>query len=133
MEKKANEDADKHPPCDPKLEALIPVLKRELPLKVHSEQFNMITVINIAKEFGCDYTIEHGWACDLYDEELIRGGGSVCLITDGPICGPRTLLVSAGDAVRYGLWHIRALRMITINAAKALYTIIDGKVEYEAV
>lgn len=145
-------DASKLPPYDAQCEALIPVLRREIPLKVHCEQFDMLTVINIAKEFGCDYTIEHGWACDLYVDELVEGGGplcfgpigiaegvgeltggdvgfvralderglTVCLITDGPICGPQVLTISAGEAVRYGVPHDRALRMITCNPAKAL-------------
>lgn len=140
------------PAYDAKCEALIPVLKRALPLKVHSEQFDMLTVIQIAKEFGCDYTIEHGWACNLYVDELVAGGGdimfgpigiaegygeltggdvgflkelddrglNVCLITDGPIYGPDVLLISAGEAVRYGIDHLRALRMITINPAVGL-------------
>ena len=197
MEKKEKaEDDSKLPPYDAKCEALIPVLKREIPLKVHCEQFDMLTTIEIAKEFGCDYTIEHGWACNLYSDELVEGGGMVCfgpigiaegygeltggdvgylrelddrglnvsLITDGPICGPSVLLTSAGEAVRYGIDHIRALRMVTINpatglrvgdrlgsitvgkdadivlwsaipaletAARAVYTIIDGKVVFE--
>ncbi|MDR1705283.1 MAG: amidohydrolase family protein [Clostridiales bacterium] len=154
MEKKAKagDDKEKIPAYDAKLEALIPVLNREIPLKVHSEQFDMLTVINIAKEFGCDYTIEHGWACDLYADELVKGGGDICfgpvgipegygeltggdvalvkelddrglnisLITDGPIYGPQILLIQAGDAVRYGIDHYRALRMITINPARCL-------------
>ncbi len=149
----AGDDPDKQPAYDAKCEALIPVLKREIPLKVHCEQFDMLTTIAIAKEFGCDYTIEHAWACNLYADELVEGGGSicfgpiaipegtgeltggdvafvkelddrglnVCLITDGPLFAPDVLLFSAGDAVRYGLTHDRALRMITINAAKALH------------
>lgn len=154
MEKKeaAGEDAAKLPPYDAKCEALIPVLKREIPLKVHCEQFDMLTTISIAKEFGCDYTIEHAWACSLYADELVEGGGSVCfgpiqipegtgeltggdvgmvkelddrglnvcLITDGPLFAPEVLLISAGEAVRRGVAHDRALRMITINAAKTL-------------
>lgn len=154
MEKKeaAGGDNDKAPPYDAKCEALIPVLKGEIPLKVHCEQFDMLTTIAVAKEFGCKYTIEHGWACNLYVDELVAGGGSicfgpfgiaegygeltggdvayvkelddrglnVCLITDGPLVGPAALLISAGEAVRYGISHMRALRMVTINAAKAL-------------
>lgn len=154
MEKKeaAGKDPEKLPPYDAKCEALIPVLKKEIPLKVHCEQFDMLTTIQIAKEFGCNYTIEHGWACDLYADELVEGGGTICfgpigipegygeltggdvacvrelderglnicLITDGPICSSETLLISAGEAVRYGIPHMRALRMVTINAAKAL-------------
>ena len=149
---KAGDDASKAPPYDAKSEALGYVLRREIPMKCHSEQFDMLTVIEIAKEFGCDYTIEHGWACNLYADELVAGGGTVnfgpigipegygeltggdvgfvrelderglnvCLGTDGPLLGAHTLLISAGEAVRYGVPHMRALRMITCNAAKAL-------------
>ena len=150
--KAAGEDKEKLPPYDPRWEALLPVLRREIPLKIHCEQFDMLTAIAIAKEYDCDYTIEHGWACNLYVNELVEGGGSVCfgpvgipegygeltggdvayvkalddrglnvcLVTDGPLIGPSALLISAGDAVRYGMDHMRALRMVTINAAKAL-------------
>ena len=52
--------------------------------------------------------------------ELDARGLTVCLITDGPICGPQVLAISAGEAVRYGVPHDRALRMITCNPAKTL-------------
>lgn len=154
MEKKSasDGDAEKMPPYDAKMEALLPVLRREIPLKVHCEQFDMVTLIRIAKEFGCDYTIEHGWACSLYADELVEGGGTlcfgpigipegygelcggdvaqvrelderglnVCLVTDYPLLADNILLIQAGEAVRYGVPHDRALRMITINAAKGL-------------
>jgi len=148
----AGDDATKMPPYDAKSEALGYVLRREIPMKCHSEQFDMLTVIEIAKEFGCDYTIEHGWACNLYVDELVEGGGTVnfgpigipegygeltggdvgfvrelderglnvCLGTDGPIIAAQGLVISAGEAVRYGVPHMRALGMITCNAAKAL-------------
>lgn len=84
LEKKeaARDGRGEMPSYDAKCEALIPVLRREIPLKVHCEQFDMLTTIAIAKEFGCDYTIEHGWACNLYVDELVEGGGTVCF---GPV------------------------------------------------
>ena len=60
-----------------------------------------------------------------YVRELDQRGLTVCLITDGPICGPAALLISAGEAVRYGVPHLRALRMVTCNAARALR--VDGR------
>ncbi len=154
MQKKeaAGDDKSKLPPYDAKSEAIIPVLKKEIPLKIHCEQFDMVTAIDIAKEFGCDYSIDHGWAAyDFYDE-LVAGGGTVMfgptgvpngygeltgadmicvkelderglnvtLITDAPIYSLDHLVNAAGEAVRWGTPHERALRMITINAAKAL-------------
>ena len=53
-------------------------------------------------------------------KELDDRGLNVCLITDGPLFAPEVLLISAGEAVRRGVAHDRALRMITINAAKTL-------------
>jgi imidazolonepropionase-like amidohydrolase len=154
MEKKeaAGDDKSKLPPYDAKSEAVIPVLKKEISLKIHCEQFDMVTAIDIAKEFGCDYSIDHGWAAyDFYDE-LVAGGGTVMfgptgvpngygeltgadmicvkelderglnvtLITDSPIYSMDQLVVAAGEAVRWGTPHKRALRMITINGANAL-------------
>ena len=62
MEKKedAGDDLSKKPAFDMKLEALIPVLKGEIPLKAHAHQLDdMFTVIRIAKEFGVGLTLEH--------------------------------------------------------------------------
>ena len=62
MEKKeaAGDDVSKMPAFDMKWEALIPVLKGELPLKAHAHQIDdMFTVIRIAKEFGVKLTLEH--------------------------------------------------------------------------
>ena len=77
LEKKeaAGDDKSKLPPYDAKSEAIIPALKKEIPLKIHCEQFDMITAIDIAKEFGCAYSIEHAWAADDYYDELVEGDG----------------------------------------------------------
>ena len=53
------EDNDK-PEFDMKHEAMIPVLRREIPLKVHAHRADDIcSAIRIAKEFDIDVTIEH--------------------------------------------------------------------------
>lgn len=62
MEKKeaAGDDIFKKPAYDGKLEALIPVLKKEIPLKAHAHQANdILTAIRIAKEFDIRLTLEH--------------------------------------------------------------------------
>ena len=57
----AGDDLSKLPPFDMKLEALIPVLRREIPLKAHAHRADDIfTAIRIAKEFGVRLTLEHG-------------------------------------------------------------------------
>lgn len=73
MEKKAaaGDDPLKKPPFDMKLEALIPVLKGEIPLKAHAHQANdMFTAIRIAKEFGVKLTLEHCTEGHLIAKEL---------------------------------------------------------------
>lgn len=56
----ANGDVTKMPTYNQKLEALLPVLAREIPLKAHAHQANDIfTALRIAHEFGLRITLEH--------------------------------------------------------------------------
>jgi imidazolonepropionase-like amidohydrolase len=56
----AGEDKSKRPKFDMKMEALIPVLKGEIPLKAHAHRADDIcTAIRIAKEFNVKMTLEH--------------------------------------------------------------------------
>ena len=56
----AGDDESKLPPFDMKLNALIPVIRGEMPLKAHAHQADdMFTAIRIAKEFGVRLTLEH--------------------------------------------------------------------------
>ena len=56
----AGDDVFKKPAFDFKCEAMIPVLKKEIPLKIHAHQANdILTAIRLAKEFDVLMTIEH--------------------------------------------------------------------------
>ena len=56
----AGDDITKQPKFDMKMEALIPVLKKEIPLKAHAHRADdILTAIRIAKEFGVKLTLEH--------------------------------------------------------------------------
>lgn len=73
MEKKeaAGEDVSKRPSFDMKLEALIPVLKREIPLKAHAHAAeDIFTALRIAREFDVRITLEHVTEGHLIVEEL---------------------------------------------------------------
>lgn len=60
MKDGANGDILKMPPFDIKMEALIPVLRKEIPLKAHAHQANdILTAIRIAKEYDIKLTLEH--------------------------------------------------------------------------
>ena len=77
MEKKeaAGEDISKKPAFDMKLEALIPVLKKEIPLKAHAHASeDIFTALRIAKEFDLKITLEHVTEGHLIVEELAKEG-----------------------------------------------------------
>lgn len=76
-----DEDADA-PDYDAKLEALLPVLKRELSAHFHAHRADdILTAIRIAKEFNLDYVIVHGTDGHLIADILAEEGARV-------ICGP---------------------------------------------
>lgn len=71
----AGEDASKMPAYDNKLEALIPVLRREIPLKAHAHRADDIfTAIRIAKEFDLKMTIDHCSDGHLIVDDLVQEG-----------------------------------------------------------
>lgn len=75
MEKKeaAGEDASKRPAFDMKMESLIPVLKKEIPLKAHAHAAeDIFTALRIAKEFDVKLTLEHVTEGHLIVDELVK-------------------------------------------------------------
>lgn len=75
MEKKeaAGDDIFKKPAFDMKLEAMIPVIKGEIPLKAHAHAaVDIITALRIAKEFGVKITLEHVTEGHLIVKELVE-------------------------------------------------------------
>ena len=67
----ANGDITKMPAYNQKLEALLPVLAREIPLKAHAHQANDIfTALRIAREFNLRLTLEHVTEGHLIVDEL---------------------------------------------------------------
>ena len=69
----AKEDPSKKPALDFKLEALLPVIHGEIPLKAHAHRADDIfTSIRIAKEFGVKLTLEHVTEGHLIADELAK-------------------------------------------------------------
>lgn len=83
----AQENKEKMPEYDSKLEAVIPVLKKEIPLKMHCTQHDMLAAIEIAKEFNLNFTLEHAWGASKYIEEIAESG---CGVVFGPVGSMRT-------------------------------------------
>lgn len=78
-------DITKMPKYDMKAEAMIPVLKKEIPLKAHAHRADDIcTAIRIAKEFDVALTLEHCTEGHLIVEELMEAGYPIVV---GPSMG----------------------------------------------
>lgn len=72
---KAKGDMDKMPEYNIKMESLIPVLKREIPLKAHAHRADDIfTAIRIAKEFNLKLTLDHCTEGALIADVLAKEG-----------------------------------------------------------
>ena len=70
-----DKQAGKNPPFDMKLEAMEPVLRREIPLKCHAHRADDIfTAIRIAKEFNLKLTLDHCTDGSLIADELAEDG-----------------------------------------------------------
>ena len=84
----AAKEAGKEPAFDMKLEAMIPVMKKEIPLKAHAHRADDIfTSIRIAKEFDLKLTLDHCTDGALIAEELASEGYPAFV---GPSFGHKT-------------------------------------------
>lgn len=78
----------KRPPFDMKMEALLPVMRKQIPLKAHVHRADDIcTAIRVAKEFGLKLTIDHCTDGHLITEVLAAEGYPVLV---GPTFGDKT-------------------------------------------
>ena len=83
-----DKENDKNPGFDMKLEAMIPVLKGEIPLKAHAHRADdILTSIRIAKEFGVKITLDHCTDGALIADELAEEGLSAFV---GPTLGSKS-------------------------------------------
>lgn len=83
-----NIDYEKLPAYDVKLEAMLPVIRGEMPLKAHAHRADDIyTAIRIAKEFGLELQIDHTTDGALIADDLAKEGFPVAV---GPSFGHAT-------------------------------------------
>ena len=76
------------PPVDVKLEAMLPVVHKEIPLKAHAHRADDIfTALRIAKEFDVDITLDHCTEGHLIVDELVKEGKGVLV---GPTMGDKS-------------------------------------------
>ena len=68
-------EAGNKPKFDMKLEAMLPVMRGEIPLKCHAHRADdILTSIRIAKEFGVGLTLDHCTDGALIADELAKEG-----------------------------------------------------------
>lgn len=78
----------KKPAIDVKLEAMLPVIHKEIPLKAHAHRADDIfTALRIAKEFDVDITLDHCTEGHLIVDELVKEGKGVLV---GPTMGDKS-------------------------------------------
>ena len=83
-----DKEAGRNPAFDMKLEAMMPVMKGEIPLKAHAHRADdILTSIRIAKEFGVNITLDHCTDGALIAGELAEEGRSAFV---GPTLGNKS-------------------------------------------
>ncbi|MCI2057861.1 MAG: amidohydrolase [Oscillibacter sp.] len=71
----ADQEAGRNPAFDMKLEAMLPVLRGEIPLKAHAHRADdILTAVRIAREFGVKLTLDHCTDGALIADELAAEG-----------------------------------------------------------
>ena len=126
---------------DMKMEAMIPILKKEIPVHFHCHRaIDIFTAIRIAKEFNIDYAIVHGTEGHLVADELAKENVQIAA---GPCLTDRNkpevvnatfeapgILNKAGVLVSITVDHpVTPLQFLPTCAAMAVK---EGLDEYEA-
>lgn len=84
----AEKDPSKKRPFDMQLEALLSVIRKEIPLKAHAHRADdILTAIRIAKEFDLDITLDHVTEGHLIVDHLVKAGKPVLV---GPSLGSKS-------------------------------------------
>ena len=96
-------DAAKMPEYDLGLEHGIPVLKKQIPLKVHSYMHDMMTVLEIAREFDIYVTLDHALGSSDFYEELQDPH------VKGVIFGPTAEPLFGGEGGKLDPWCCKGL------------------------
>lgn len=83
-----DKEAGKNPAFDMKLEAMLPVVEKKIPLKAHAHRADdILTALRIAKEFDIGITLDHCTDGALIADEL-KKEGKPCFV--GPTFGSKS-------------------------------------------
>ena len=114
-----DQEAGKNPSFDIRYEALIPVIKGEIPLKAHAHRADdILTSIRIAKEFGLKLTLDHCTEGALIADELAEEGFPAFI---GPTLGGKSKLeVANKDFPTAGILHKAGVPISIITDAPVI-------------
>lgn len=114
-----DKESGKNPAFDMKLEAMIPVVKGEIPLKAHAHRADDIfTSIRIAKEFGIKLTLDHCTDGAIIADELAEEGLPAFV---GPSLGSKTKIELANKSFTTpGILHQAGIRVSIITDAPVI-------------
>lgn len=123
MKKKADAagDPEKMPPYDQAMEHGIPVMEHQIPLKVHSYQQDMMTVLEIADEFDIDVTLDHALGASDFVEELASNPH-----VKGVIYGPIYVGLFPGEGCKVDFDAMKMLDDAGVNTAMMTDALLSG-------
>lgn len=115
----AEADPSKTRPYDIKLEALLPVIRREIPLKAHAHRADdILTALRIANEFGVDITLDHVTEGHLITDILVKAGKPVLV---GPSLGGKSKFeLKEKTFATAGILHKAGLEVCIITDAPVI-------------
>lgn len=88
LDRAEEDEEEERPDFDAKLEALVPVLRKEIPVHIHAHRADdILTGVRIAQEFDLNYVIVHGTEGHLVADIL---GELHCPVITGPSLGNRS-------------------------------------------
>ena len=114
-----DQEAGRNPAFDMKLEAMIPVLKKEIPLKAHAHRADdILTIIRIAKEFDLNLTLDHCTDGACIADELGKEGYPAFV---GPSLGGKSKVELAAKSFETaGILHRAGVKVSIITDAPVI-------------
>jgi imidazolonepropionase-like amidohydrolase len=115
----AAKEAGKEPAFDMKLEAMIPVIKKEIPLKAHVHRADDIfSAIRVAKEFDLNLTLDHCTDGSLIADELAKENYPAFV---GPTFGGKTKVELSNKSFKTpGILHNAGVKVSIITDAPVI-------------
>lgn len=110
---------DKPAPFDFQMEAMLPVIRREIPLKAHAHRADdILTVLRICREFDVDVTLDHVTEGHLIVDKLVEANKPVLV---GPSFGSKSKFeLKEKSFATPGILHKAGLEVCIITDAPVI-------------